>query len=171
MTTSHALYPHRPPMIIELGLPTLMDRTPLLATYFVCNDWRVAHWRCGETFCGLCFLDFIKTVAERYGRLHETHDASAELRGSCGDYDVFSQIDYEPGAACVFPQVNYLHTIIRSLPSACFVLNTRPLDRWLKSVHAFPNSFRDRLLDSCPIYPRCELCGDHRPICQDPRLG
>ena len=113
----------------------------------------VSQCRCGSTFCGTCFLNFIAAFAERYGGVRESFDASSLLREWCGDFDVFSQIDYEPGAACIFPQVTFLHTIIRALPNACFVLNTRPINHWLTSVDTFPNDFRERLLASCPIYP------------------
>ena len=82
-----------------------------------------------------------------------TTDGSAALRSACGDYDVFAQIDYEPNGACLFPQMYFLQTLLRYLPSACFILNTRPTEHWLESVRNW-NDMLPHMISSCPINPR-----------------
>lgn len=82
-------------------------------------------------------------------------DRSAELRAACGDYDVFAQIDHEAFDACMFPQVFFLHTLMTYLPNACFILNTRPTNKWLDSVRHWYDMM-PRLVDACPIHPRNE---------------
>ena len=82
-------------------------------------------------------------------------DKSAELRSACGDYDVFAQVDYEPHYTCLFPQVFFLQTLLRYLPHACFVLNTRSTDHWLSSVRNWYDMM-GRMIDACPIHPRNE---------------
>ena len=56
---------------------------------------------------------------------------------------------------CIYPQINYLGTMLRYLPRACFVLNTRPTAHWLNSVSQWAG-LRPRLLRNCPIWPRNE---------------
>ena len=80
-------------------------------------------------------------------------DKSAELRSACGDYDVFAQVDYNPAYTCLFPQVFFLQTLLRYLPGACFVLNTRPTDHWLSSMRRW-SDMMGRMIDGCPIHPR-----------------
>ena len=82
-------------------------------------------------------------------------DSSASLRSACGNYDVFAQVDYEPDHTCIFPQVFHLHTLMSYLPHACFILNTRPTNNWLRSVREWPGMM-DRLTGACPIHPRNE---------------
>ena len=82
-----------------------------------------------------------------------TTDGSAALRSACGDYDVFAQVDYEPNGACLFPQMYFLQTLLRYLPSACFILNTRPTEHWLESVRNW-NDMLPHMISSCPINPR-----------------
>ena len=86
-----------------------------------------------------------------------TTNGAAALKRQCGNFNAFGQIDYEPMGACIFPQVSHLHTLIRYLPDACFVLNTRPTTRWLASVHHWgvgELNMERRLTRYCPIYPR-----------------
>ena len=102
--------------------------------------------------CGNCVM---KWVTEMSGS--STRDGSAALRSACGDYDVFAQMDYEPDGTCLFPQMYFLQTLLRYLPSACFILNTRPTEHWLASVRNWKtgrNNMLSRLTSACPINPR-----------------
>ena len=109
---------------------------------------RSAHWKCGHSQCGNCVM---RWVTEMSGS--STRDGSAALRTACGDYDVFAQVDYEPYGTCLFPQMYFLQTLLRYLPSACFILNTRPTEHWLASVRNWKNML-SRLTSACPINPR-----------------
>jgi len=80
-------------------------------------------------------------------------DLQPLFRSSCGSFDVFSQIDAPQPYVCLQPQVAYLHTLIQTLPRACFILTVRPTSHWLRSLRSF-RGMDQRLLASCPIYPR-----------------
>ena len=135
------------PLVIVLGMPK--TGTESIAKFFTCNKWKSSHWTCpGHGYCGQCLLRWVAAVAGS-----SIADGADLLREACGDFDVFSQIDYEPSGACLFPQVTYLPTLLRYLPNAYFVLNTRPTAHWLSSVAQWGNML-ERLTQACPINPR-----------------
>ncbi len=96
-------------------------------------------------------------------RKHPPHARSRAdvLRRLCGNYDAFTQIDFtgemraDAVGTCIYPQINYLGTLLRYLPRACFVLNTRPTAHWLNSVSQWAG-LMPRILRNCPIWPRNE---------------
>uniref|UniRef100_A0A7S0NE31 Sulfotransferase domain-containing protein n=1 Tax=Phaeocystis antarctica TaxID=33657 RepID=A0A7S0NE31_9EUKA len=138
------------PLIIVLGMPKTGTET--IGEFFKCNGLKSAHWKCDHSTCGDCVM---RWVTEMSGS--STSDGSAALRSACGDYDVFAQMDYEPRGACLFPQMYFLQTLLRYLPSACFILNTRPTEHWLASVRNWKtgrNNMLSRLTSACPINPR-----------------
>ena len=144
------------PLVIVIGMPK--SGTGTIADFFTCNRWKTSHWRCGRSgeFCGDCMTRWVTDVSGQ-----PAGDKSAELRSACGDYDVFAQVDYNPGYTCLFPQVFFLQTLLRYLPGACFVLNTRPTDHWLSSVRSWAigtelGGLLGRMIDACPIHPRNE---------------
>ena len=135
------------PLVIVLGMPK--TGTESIAEFFKCNGWKSSHWKCpGHGYCGQCLLRWVAAVAGS-----SIADGADLLREACGDFDVFSQIDYEPSGACLFPQVTYLPTLLRYLPNAYFVLNTRPTAHWLSSAAQWGNML-ERLTQACPINPR-----------------
>lgn len=134
------------PLIIVIGMPKTGTQT--IGEFFECNGLKSSHYRCGQSFCGDCVM---KWVTQMSGS--STTDGSAALRSACGDYDVFAQVDYEPNGACLFPQMYFLQTLLRYLPSACFILNTRPTEHWLESVRNW-NDMLSHMIRSCPINPR-----------------
>ena len=162
------------PLVITLGLPK--TGTTSISEYFNCSGWSTSHWNCGASGkCGLCLLDFVQRVAsqEHSGSRgwRERPDRAPELLSACGRYDVFGQLDYQAHSACIYPQVSHLHTLLRALPRACFVLNTRPLGRWIESVRRWGlkelhstgaryeperDTLLAKMLSSCPILPRNE---------------
>jgi hypothetical protein len=180
------------PLVIALGMPKA--GTTSIAQFFACNGWRTSHWICDSheapatansltvgnnmNKCAFCVLNFVQTVASREhpgSRGWREHpDLSGDLRRACGDFDVFAEIDHQLHSTCLYPQVAFLHTLLRALPRACFILNVRPLQHWLESVrtwgikelkndskHAVSyQADRDtllaKMLSSCPIYPRNE---------------
>jgi len=144
------------PMVVVLGMPK--SGTESINSFLKCSGWNSSHWSCGvdtagrQAFCGHCML---RWVMEMSGS--NTTNGAAALKRQCGNFNAFGQIDYEPMGACIFPQVSHLHTLIRYLPDACFVLNTRPTTRWLASVHHWgvgELNMERRLTRYCPIYPR-----------------
>ena len=165
------------PLVLNLGLPK--TGTTSIAAYFACNGWRSSHWNCGNASkCAVCMMSWLVAVAQREHSgsrgWRERLDMSGELQRHCGDFDVFAEIDLQMHSACIYPQVEHLHTLVRVLPKACFILTVRPMEHWLRSVRAWglkPLSNRSshvatyeperdtllsKMLSSCPILPRTE---------------
>ena len=136
------------PMVVVLGMPK--SGTESISSFLECNGWHSAHWHCDSGYCGDCMLRWVADISGTNGT-----DAVNALKRQCGNFNAFAQVDYEPMGSCIFPQVSYLATLIRYLPDACFVLNTRPTSHWLASVSAW-NNMMSRLTSYCPIYPRNE---------------
>ena len=159
--------------------------TTSLGEYFACHGWHVSHFLCTPSHlanttlnskCALCFQDWLSLVASREHPgsrgWREQLDLSADLRNACGPYDVFAELNLQLHNVCLYPQITHLHTLIRVLPHACFVLNTRPLPNWLESLrqwgaktltqsHAASyqperDTLLAKMLNSCPIHPRTE---------------
>ena len=186
----------RRPLVVVLGLPKA--GTSSVGEYFSCHGWRVSHWLCETpnttattttttttTKCTFCFHDWLARVAAREHPgsrgWREQLDLATELRRACGAYDVFAELNLQLHNLCLYPQVSHLHTLVRVLPHACFVLNTRPLPHWLESVKAWGlktintsssllsggskhaasyqperDSMLAKMLNSCPVWPRTE---------------
>ena len=156
-STGHHRHDHPRPLTIVIGMPKTGTET--INAFFACNGWKHSHQHCvtrqhgtstTRTYCGKCMTNWV--VAMSGSNIADGH---AALRSTCGDFDVFSQVDWEPFGACMFPQVFYLHTLLRYLPHACFILNTRPTAHWLRSVRGFGNMM-PRLIESCPVSPQNE---------------
>ena len=157
------------PLVIVVGMPKCGTGT--IYEFFECNGWKTSHQVCSGFLpwldlmnadaergitCAACVTHWVTTVMGK-----PASDRSAELRLACGNYDVFAQLDSEPLHTCLFPQVSFLQTLLNYLPHACFVLNTRPTDKWLSSVRNWHHlqmgaNLTTRLIDSCPIHPRNE---------------
>ena len=150
----------RRPLVIVIGMPK--SGTESFHEFFTCNEWKSSHYQCHGsmlgpgTKCAECMTRWVIDIS----RL-PVGDREHELRRTCGNYDVFSQVDFTQSHTCMFPQVYYLKTLLSYLPHACFVLNTRPTDHWLSSVQSWAvdekrGSLMSRMIDACPIHPRNE---------------
>ena len=113
--------------------------------------------------CGACVSEFAAAVGKLGVRRgpDALGDQTRLFRKLCGDFDAFTQLDSVTTTGCVAPQVSHLAALVKALPSACFVLNTRPLDAWLASVRAHVTAHRyanwsmyDRMVANCPVHPR-----------------
>ena len=62
-------------------------------------------------------------------------DLGPTFRRLCGPYDVFAELGLT-ATTCFLPQVEHLNPV-RVLPNACFVLNTRELGGWMRSVSSW----------------------------------
>ena len=153
--------PERPaggPLALVVGLPKM--GTTSLRNYFHCSGYRTSHQACSDgPHCGQCVSDFVSQVAKLGIRQPSAiGDQTKLFRKACGAYDAFTQLDSVTTTGCVVPQVAHLKSLLVALPTACFVLNTRPVDRWLASVeahvtpHRYANwSMFDRMVRNCPI--------------------
>jgi len=167
------------PLVIQVGLPKM--GTTSFANYFRCNGWRVSHQMCANStrgHCTHCLFQFVEAASWKRpqpqsnlgfgGPMQSTvalhSPSSATFRDMCGAYDVFAQLDSITATACIFPQVSFLPTLVNALPDACFVLNTRPLNDWIRSIRRYTRTkgsffgmdLMDRMLGNCPIWPRNE---------------
>ena len=79
--------------------------------------------------CGACVSEFVAAVGKLGVRRgpDALGDQTRLFRKLCGDFDAFTQLDSVTTTGCVAPQVSHLAALVTALPSACFVLNTRPL--------------------------------------------
>jgi len=135
--------------IINLGLPK--SGSSSVADFFECGGLQTSHWSCGDDLCGACAK---RNVA-----------AGRPILASCGDYDVWAQIDVTGGTRsgvqrysdqdlCFLPQVTHLRELHEQFPNALFVLPTRPIEHWLASVNTWGDMY-DRLFE-------CSLPGLNR---------
>ncbi|EGB05407.1 hypothetical protein AURANDRAFT_66362 [Aureococcus anophagefferens] len=139
------------PLALVVGLPKM--GTTSLRNYFHCSGYRASHMACSNgPHCGALG---VRRGPDALG------DQTRLFRKLCGDFDAFTQLDSVTTTGCVAPQVSHLAALVKALPSACFVLNTRPLDAWLASVRAHVTAHRyanwsmyDRMVANCPVHPR-----------------
>ena len=155
------------PLTINLGVTK--TGTTSLHEYFVCNGWRSAHWRgCGTArrFCASAVLSWLlapfdatealPTSVQRrlIGRRANASANEASLRAEVGGVDVVAELNLQTG--CIFPQVSHLFALTARLSRACFVLTTRPVESWLRSVRGHSNDLLGQLIADCPISPKNE---------------
>ena len=166
-------------LVINLGIAK--TGTTSLAMYFKCNNWSVAHdMNCGSSQrCSDGVIDFLQNFQKRNfissmqlspqehafdkSRLHG-HEAMSNMAASniefksyVGNHEVMAEIN--DAYHCIFPQVIFLHQLIASVPNACFILTTRPVEHWMQSVSSYVGDIglgylADAMLRSCPIQPR-----------------
>ena len=166
----------RRPLVLELGL--FKTGTTAIADFFRCNGWATSHNVCKArgnetTACVRCMGQFLEAAAwagigrgPTNGGVFATAgdvDLGPTFRRLCGPYDVFAELGHLTATTCFLPQVEHLRTLVRVLPNACFVLNTRELGGWMRSVSSWVGHeqvhFRGvtllkRALSNCPIWPR-----------------
>ena len=160
----------RPPLTLVVGVSKC--GTTSLANFFRCSGVRTSHLRCGpndEQPCAHCVLRFLADLAAypvlKPDMAARSVDHEPMFRRLCGPASAHAQIDYPWD--CLHPQVTSLFSLVRALPRACFVLNTRPLDHWLASVRGYgaaglysnavgARTVGEQYYRSCPIFPRNE---------------
>jgi len=116
-----------PTPILVVGLPK--TGTTSIHAFFKRSGYRSSHFKCiDDRFCGLC----IKAAA-RQGK--------TPLK-SCGDYEVWAQMDMENLGMCHFPQIHNLGILHQEAPNATFLLSHRNMTRWVRSVKNWVGAFR-----------------------------
>ena len=138
--------------------------TMSLHEYFRCSAWRSSHFACEPSprcwgdqseslnmsipdcapanwSCASCLLRALDEAPEA--------DAERRLRTACGGANsswAITELGFAPWMhqrhiprdpswrTCVQPQVTHLPALLSRLPHACFVLNARPVERWLDSL-------------------------------------
>ena len=135
--------------VFVLGMPK--SGTSSIAAYFECGGKKVSHFLCDEREhvnwkvqrrCGDCI----------YANVNEGVNP---LQG-CGNYDVWAQMDRDgdKGGLCYFPQIENLEELHQYYPDATFILNLRPVAKWVSSVQRW-GTLHERLIN-CDVtgFPR-----------------
>jgi hypothetical protein len=108
-----------PTPILLVGMPK--SGTTTIESFFHRSGYRSSHYRClNNLYCGLC----IKVAIEQ---------GKPPLK-TCGDYEVWAQMDVENLGQCFFPQIQNLEQLHEEAPNATFVLSHRNMTRWARSV-------------------------------------
>ena len=77
-----------------------------------------------------------------------------------GNYDAYTQIDFTfPPNRCYYPQVEVLEEMHRYHPDMVFILNTRNVSRWVKSVKNW-STMKNRMA-------KCNITGFPRGVGND----
>ena len=135
--------------IITVGLPKA--GTTSVDNFFRCYGLRVSH-----NFCYANHFD--KGPSFHCSDLIKLNDQEERpLLYFTGEYDVYAQ--YDSLSDCFFPQITHLEKFHKDYPNATFVLNTRDIDDWIKSVK------RWKIFDSgyVPMDVRFARCFDSMP--------
>mmetsp|Transcript_29261 Transcript_29261/g.41422 ORF Transcript_29261/g.41422 Transcript_29261/m.41422 type:complete len:282 (+) Transcript_29261:115-960(+) len=128
-----------PNPLIVVGLPKA--GTNSIAEYFRCGGIQnVAHNKClNHDFCG--------------STIQQNILAGQNPLLNTGNADVYVQIDVEldvtKGLPCYFPQIEALDSIHRAHPNSTFLLNTREVNGWIRSVRKWAQM--DARLSRCNI--------------------
>ena len=147
-----------PTPIINVGFPK--SGTSSIFEFFHCNGLRGQHWYCCEpqhnykssTKKMLMAQCMLRNLAEMK---KQGKNSNIRIFDGCGTYDVYSEINgprhqhklgtrgqvLDDGSVnpsliprMFFPQHFHLNIIHEHYPNATFVLHTRPVDTWVKSV-------------------------------------
>jgi hypothetical protein len=127
-----------PSPTIVVGLPKA--GTVSLAKFFRCGGIeKVVHHRCNHRACGAIIQRNLASGKNPFA--------------NTGRQDVYTQIDVElnvaKGLPCFFPQIEALLEIHRAHPNSTFLLNTRNVDNWIRSLRGWGRM--DQRLVMCNI--------------------
>lgn len=136
-----------PTPILLVGLPK--TGTSTIHSFFARSGYQSSHFRCAnELYCGLC----IKAAV---------HQGKPPLK-TCGDYEVWAQMDVENLGQCHFPQIHNLEILHEEAPNATFVLSHRNMTRWFRSVKHWAGNMRSMAarLQKCEGGPKTKQAED-----------
>ena len=150
-----------PKPIINVGFPKA--GTSSIAGFFECNGLRSQHWYC----CGTTHANRTKESKLMSTCILENlaSNGSRHILEGCGDYDVYSELNGPrikfqqkvPIQTCLddgtlvrekyaprilLPQHHYLDKIHEQFPNATFILNLRPVYKWIASVINWPTTLK-----------------------------
>ena len=121
--------------IFNLGLPK--SGSSSLHSYFHCHNLISFHWSANGVYVGPCMDAFKKNVT------------LPKLIQRCSifkHFDAYTQMDYIEMHRCLFPQNMFLEWIDQTYPKSKFIMLTRPVHDWIKSINHWKNDMGVRLL-------------------------
>lgn len=137
-----------PTPILLVGMPK--TGTSTIHSFFERSGYRSSHFRClnNTLYCGLC----IKVAIEQHKPPLKT----------CGDYEVWAQMDIENLGQCHFPQIHNLEILHQEAPHATFLLSLRNMTRWAHSVQNWVGNVRSLAarLSKCKGGPKSKHAQD-----------
>ena len=135
-----------PKPVLVVGMPK--TGTSTVHAFFNKSGYRSSHFKCGKYFCGLCFKVAVK-------------NSKPPLR-SCGDFEVYAQMDIENWNQCHFPQITNLDQLHEEAPNATFVLTKRNMTHWVTSVQNWGGGGRTmaQRLAKCKAGPKSSSSTD-----------
>jgi len=137
-----------PTPILLVGLPK--TGTSTIHAFFERSGYRSSHFRClnNTLYCGRC----IKVAIEQGKPPLQT----------CGNYEVWAQMDIENLGQCHFPQIHNLDILHQEAPNATFVLSLRNMTKWAYSVQNWVGQVRSLAarLSKCEGGPKSKQAPD-----------
>lgn len=124
-----------PKPIIVVGMPKAGTST--IHDFFSKSGSRSVHFRTGGRI-GKKKRPY-SDVSDRIGNcMHNATLAGLPLLKTCGDFEVWAQIDItdptRKGSHCFYPQITQLQRLHEEAPRATFILNRRNFTSWANSV-------------------------------------
>jgi len=123
--------------IINVGMPKCGSNS--LYQYFHMGGFYSRHYHCGQGgYCGRCIYSQVKE--------------KQPLLSNCGNFTVWTQMDFTNGGLCIFPQITLLDELYNENPNATFILPFRNVTGWIKSVTNWPPNhpnYRVRINNLC----------------------
>lgn len=130
-----------PKPIINVGFPKAGSTT--ISKYFQCNNWNVPNrGQYGHKQMELLRRGEKHALAKSY---------------PTADVEVYGQVDNSHGT-CAYPQIQFLEEIHEEFPNATFIMTSRPVDDWIRSVSRWYNLL-DRLA-GCHMIPGLLCTGE-----------
>lgn len=132
-----------PTRVINVGMPktgsTSLQNLFIQSGQANNNSYQNArHFHCGKDIgpCGACIQKAIEN--------------NKPPLASCGNYTVWTQLDYPMYNDCYFPQVSALEEIVKENPDAVLILPLRNVSRWINSINKW-GDMRKILTRRCDI--------------------
>ena len=110
-----------PTPVLIMGMPK--TGTSTIHRFFSRSGYNSSHYKCGKYYCGRCIQVAV---------VQNTNNNSKPLQ-SCGNYEVYAQMDVEEVGFCVLPQIEYLDELYNEAPKATWLLPTRNITKWARS--------------------------------------
>ena len=128
VSESQAVTERMPALVVNVGVAK--SGTTSLFEYFECSGWRSTH----DAPCG---WERCSTALNRFLNLNMSKHVSPEavFRNVMGGAYVYTELN--AARQCEFPQLDHVEHLIRSLPSACFVLTSRNPTHWVTNMHNY----------------------------------
>lgn len=101
-------------------------------------------------YCGQCIFDQIQEQRQQYEE-KSTAKIEYDLLHKCGDFHVWTQIDFLHYEKCIFPQIQYLEELYSDAPNATWLMPMRNVSNWVRSVTHYRNA--RELAEECDLLP------------------